>query len=145
MALHHRVLLLLYPKDGEGEQVINTSLENAGFLKHLLPGDVVLADRGLNIEDTLHLYGAELKIPAFTKGKPQLSKEDVDNTRQLASVRIHVERLIGLTRQKYTIMQGPIMIPLLKKDDKTGLMAFDKIVHVACALVNLSESIVPKE
>ena len=91
------------------------------------------------------MYGAELKIPAFTKGKPQLSKEDVDNTRQLASVRIHVERLIGLTRQKYTIMQGPIMIPLLKKDDETGLMAFDKIVHVACALVNLSESIVPKE
>jgi hypothetical protein len=69
----------------------------------------------------------------------------VDNTRQLASVRIHVERLIGLTRQKYTIMQGPIMIPLLKKDDNTGLMIFDKIVHIACALVNLSESIVAKE
>ena len=42
-------------------------------------------------------------------------------------------------------MQGPIMIPLLKKDDNTGLMIFDKIVHIACALVNLSESIVAKE
>ncbi len=37
------------------------------------------------------------------------------------------------------------MIPLFEKHDKTGLMTFVKIVHIACALVNLSESIVSKE
>ena len=38
-------------------------------------GDVVLADtcRGFNINDDLKFYGAELTIPAFTRGKKQLS------------------------------------------------------------------------
>ncbi len=38
-----------------------------------------------------------MKMPSFTKGKPQLNKHEVDTTRELAHVRIHVERvkLIG--------------------------------------------------
>ena len=58
-----------------------------------------------NIEDSFFLYGTQLKIPAFTKEKSQVAKEDVDKTRQLASVRIHVEKLIGQTRQKYSMLQ----------------------------------------
>ena len=37
------------------------------------------------------MYCAEVKIASFTKGKKQLSKMEVDTTRQLAQVRIHVE------------------------------------------------------
>jgi hypothetical protein len=37
---------------------------------------------------------AELEIPAFTKGKEQLSKEELERSRQLARVRILVERVI---------------------------------------------------
>ncbi len=32
-------------------------------------------------------------MPSFTKGKPQLNKHEVDTTRELAHVRIHVERV----------------------------------------------------
>ena len=43
--------------------------EDSGLLNNLLPGDVVLADRGFNIGDSVGLFCASLKIPAFTKGK----------------------------------------------------------------------------
>lgn len=44
-------------------------VENSGYLKHLLPGDVVLADRGFYVADSMALFGATLDIPAFTRGK----------------------------------------------------------------------------
>ena len=44
-----------------------------GFYRKLLPGDLVLADRGFDITDELALHGASLAIPSFTKGKDELS------------------------------------------------------------------------
>ena len=39
-----------------------------------LPGDQVLADRGSTLKDDFAaMCGTELLLPAFTKGKPQLS------------------------------------------------------------------------
>ena len=46
--------------------------EHCGILKKLLPGDVVLADRGFDIADSVASMQATLHIPAFTRGKPQL-------------------------------------------------------------------------
>ncbi|XP_065658695.1 uncharacterized protein LOC136083219 [Hydra vulgaris] len=64
--------------------------ENSGFLSKLLPGDVVMADRGFSIEDSVALYCAEVKVPSFTKGKRQLSSWDVAQTSKIASIRIHI-------------------------------------------------------
>ena len=49
-----------------------------------------------------------LHIPAFTKGKNQLSALDVHETRNIANVRIHVERVIGNVCQKYYILRYTI-------------------------------------
>ena len=43
--------------------------EHSGLLQKLLPGDMILADRGFTIEDTVGLYCAEVKIPPFTRDK----------------------------------------------------------------------------
>ena len=43
--------------------------ENCGFLDRLLPGDMVMADRGFTITESVGLKQAKLVIPAFTKGK----------------------------------------------------------------------------
>ena len=43
-------------------------VENSGFLDHILPGDVILADRGFLIKESLDLLRANLQMPAFTKG-----------------------------------------------------------------------------
>ena len=65
--------------------------ENCGLLDKLLPGDLVMADRGFTIHDGVALKNAQLVIPAFTKGKEQLDPIDVEKTRGIAHVRIHVE------------------------------------------------------
>lgn len=79
--------------------------EQSNFLSHLLPGDVVLADRGFLVKESIQRCQAELKISAFTRGKKQLDPVDLENTRCLASLRIHIERIIGVLRQKYTVLQ----------------------------------------
>ncbi|XP_023228601.1 uncharacterized protein LOC111628974 [Centruroides sculpturatus] len=50
--------------------------EHSGLLKYLLPGDLVLADRGFNIIDSIGITGAQLSVPAFTS-KQQLSALEV--------------------------------------------------------------------
>ena len=111
--------------------------EHSGFLEKLIPGDLVLADRGFTVQDSVGLYCAGLKIPPFTKNKKQLSRCEVDWTREIAHVRIHVERVIGLLKNKYTILKGIIPIALLKDD------TIDDIVITCCSLCNLSESVIP--
>ena len=89
--------------------------ENCRLLSKLLPGDVILAHRGFTIEQAAGVNCAEVKILSFTRGKKQLSKMKVDTTRQLAQVRIHVERVIGLVRQKYLISRLTIVSCEAKK------------------------------
>ena len=79
--------------------------DNCGILKKLLLGDLVMADRGFTIQESLMLHKAELAIPAFTKGKDQLDPVDVEQTRGIANVRIHVERVIGLLRRNTQFFQ----------------------------------------
>nr|XP_047135770.1 uncharacterized protein LOC124812780 [Hydra vulgaris] len=116
--------------------------ENCGFLSKLLPGDVVLADRGFSIEDSIALYCAEVKLQSFTKGKRQLSSWDVEQTRKIASVRVHEERVIGNIRNKYKILQSTIPLDYLIKQNN-GLTTMDKIVTISCSLINLNDSVIP--
>ncbi|XP_060561604.1 uncharacterized protein LOC132721334 [Ruditapes philippinarum] len=116
--------------------------EHSGFLNKLLPGDLILADRGFDIRDSVGAMCAQVNIPAFTKGKDQLSPADIETTRKLANVRIHVERVIGTVRQKYTILNGTIPISFLKSAPENNITMIDKTAHVCCSLVNLNDSVV---
>ena len=42
-----------------------------GIIQKLLPGDIVLADRGFDIAEDIAMVQASLHIPAFTKGVTQ--------------------------------------------------------------------------
>jgi hypothetical protein len=66
--------------------------QRSGYLDKLEHGDQVLADRGFLIAEELANRNATLIIPAFTKGKSQLSAKEVETTRKIAHVCIHVER-----------------------------------------------------
>ena len=68
--------------------------ENSGFLKYLIYGDTVMADHGFNTAETVGTYGARLEIPSFTKGKEQLRAEEIESTRMIANVPIHVDRVV---------------------------------------------------
>ncbi|XP_065902961.1 uncharacterized protein [Dysidea avara] len=119
--------------------------EQCGILKKLLPGDVVLADRGFDIAESVAMMQAQLHIPAFTKGKQQLSAMEVESTRKIANVRIHVERVIGCVRQKYSILRGIIPSDYVTKRLGEEIPAIDRIVRVCCALNNVCASVVPFE
>ena len=67
----------------------------SGFLCHLVPGGLVLADQRFDISDDRAFHGAALAIPPFTKGKDQFSQREVETSRDLSCVRIHVERAFG--------------------------------------------------
>ena len=105
-------------------------MQKCGFLHHIKYGDVILADRGFNIHDDLAVIGASLQIPAFTKGKTQLPKKDLETTRKLAQVRIHVERVIDQLRKKYKILQNTLPINLIKcpSDDQKTVYNFNHYI-----------------
>jgi len=81
----------------------------------------------------LNEKGAFLKSPKFTRGKRQLSAKEVDESRQLAHVRIHVERVIGRLKD-YRILQT--IIPICQVD------LLDDVMAVVCGATNLNNSIV---
>ena len=60
--------------------------QECGILNSLLPGDLILADRGFNIYELVAMHQAEAKLPAFTKGKTQLIAKEVQESRELAVV-----------------------------------------------------------
>ena len=119
--------------------------ENCGLLKNLNPGDLVMADRGFTIEESPIPFQAKLAIPAFTRGKSHLDPVDIERTRGIANVRIHVERVIGLLRQRYTILQSILSIDYLICSDKSESKCpmVEKLIRVCSALTNLTPPIVP--
>ena len=102
-----------------------------------------MADRGLTIRESIGLYHSKLAIPAFTRDKDQLDPVDVERTRGIANVHIHVERVIGLLRQKYTILQGTLPLDYLTSNKDANIPFIDRIIRVCAALVNLCPSVVP--
>jgi len=86
---------------------------------------------------------AEVKTLPFTKGRKQLEKQEVDWSRELSIVRIHVERVIGLLKQKYTILQGTLPISLISNDNTDNVTTIDNVV--CSALINMCPPIVPVE
>lgn len=115
---------------------------NSGLYELLLPNDVILADRGFDIDKDVGFFCARVLYPAFTRGLDQLSSHDVCLSRKIAHLRIHVERVIGLLRRKYTILQSVLPIEMLTKRSDNDKAPIDEIVGVCCALTNLSKSIV---
>ncbi|CAG2236311.1 unnamed protein product [Mytilus edulis] len=105
--------------------------QRSGFLDKLEHGDQVLADRGLLIAEELASRHASLVIPAFTKGKSQLSAKEVEQTRTIVHVRIHVERAI---EQLKNILSSNMSIYLVPHSDS--------IVTLCSAVCNLHPKLV---
>ena len=75
-----------------------------------------MADRGITLEDDLP-EGISVNIPSFRNGEPQLKLSSENETSQLASVRVHVERAIDRVK-KFKILQSTFplsMAPELSK------------------------------
>ncbi|CAN7977146.1 unnamed protein product [Ixodes persulcatus] len=117
---------------------------HCGFLDFIQSGDLVMADRGFPIEELLAIRGASLIVPAYTRGKTQLTRQEVEVSRRISSVRIQVERTIGQLK-KFHLLQRIVPVSLLKKKGDKGMATIDKIVVICAALVNMRSSIFGKK
>ncbi|XP_061579306.1 uncharacterized protein LOC133445837 isoform X2 [Cololabis saira] len=123
--------------------------EGCGFLCKLLPGDVVLAARDLNIGESVAARGALFKTVGACQGEAVGRSEGslpADVASETASVQRHVERVIAMVKRRYAMLTGPVESPFTAACERTSnLSTFDKIVQVACALNNLCISAAPLE
>lgn len=98
------------------------------FTKKLEYGDAVMADRGFNVTEELAVLGVTLVVPAYTKGKNQLSQIEVTESREISCRRIRVEQVIGRMK-RFHILKNTVLY--FMKD------YLDDIVLLVAALTNL--------
>ncbi|XP_021693541.1 uncharacterized protein LOC110674125 isoform X1 [Aedes aegypti] len=117
-------------------------VKDCGFLDILEAGDVVLADKGFDIKDLVQGKGASLNIPTFLRDKTQFHPSDIERDRQITSVRIHVERCIGVLKAKYLVMSQVVSVTSLSRFEN-GRNVIDLIARVCAMLYNFNPSIIP--
>ena len=100
--------------------------------------------QGFDISHDLAIYGARLEISAFTRGKKQLSLQEVEYSKKLLKVCIHVECVIGLLKNNYTILQSTLPVSLVKHKHDSEHANINRLLTVYAALVNVCPSVVPK-
>lgn len=106
---------------------------DSGVHDFFFPGDEIMADRGFSLDRDLEVLGVKLNMPAFTRGKAQLSEQEVTATRRIASVRIHVEHAINRIKN-YRIFKQALPI----KSKKT----ISDMVFVCAGLCNLKPELI---
>ncbi|XP_077393645.1 uncharacterized protein LOC144030874 [Festucalex cinctus] len=119
-------------------------VESSGFLCKLLPGDVVLASRDLDISDAVAARGARFGIARCFQHDQSVMAAGFPA--DAVGVETHVERVVSMVRRRYAMLTGPVERPFTTTAERTSnFSTFDKIVQVACALNNLCISAAPLE
>ncbi|KAJ8670901.1 hypothetical protein QAD02_002160 [Eretmocerus hayati] len=94
-------------------------VERSELMTKCDPGDLVMADRGFDVQDYFAPFNVTCMIPTFVK-KGRLPHKKVMRDRRLASHRIHIERVIGLIKtftilaSKFNCGYVPIASEILK-------------------------------
>ena len=95
--------------------------------------DDIMADRGIMVQDLFAAKDVRVNTPHTLKGKHQLEAKTVIKDRRIASKRIHIERVIGLSKT-FKILQ----VPLHSKKLHLG----GRIVFICFSISNFRQSIV---
>ncbi|KAJ8674902.1 hypothetical protein QAD02_019542 [Eretmocerus hayati] len=110
--------------------------EDCGVMDILPEGCTVMADRGFkSIEGVLQRKNIKLVRPPSVFEATQPTKEEVLETRRIAALRIHVERLIRRLRE-FKILEPHSCL------DLNIAPLIDDIVHLVCGLINLQSPLI---
>ena len=63
-------------------------------------------------------------------------------SKKLSKVRIHIERVISLLKNKYKCVQGTLPLHMIKHKSGSDFANIDKILTVCAALINTCPSVV---
>ena len=111
----------LYPGSISDKEIVQQS----GLLNHLVPGDLILADKGFLIQDIVP-SGVSVNIPPFLEhGK--FTESEVKVTKSIARCRIHVERANARLKD-FKILS---FVPRYLRS------YIDKVFQLCAAIVNL--------
>ena len=98
-------------------------------------GDSIMADRGIMVQDLFANQNVCVNTPTMLKGKSQLEPEEIIRDRRVASKRIHIERVIGLSKT----------FKILRTDlSNTKFQLANRIVNVCFRLTIFKNVIVDK-
>ena len=106
--------------------------QESGMLAHIRPNDLILGDHGFTVQGLLNPLQAKVKIPAFFKGRDNLTVVEELETRKIAKASFDVERFNQ--RLKQFALAGRKM-PLSLSPLAT------QMVVVACGLVNFQNKL----
>jgi len=98
-------------------------------------GDSVMADKGFNVQDLFERQDVKINIPSFFQKKNRMSSRAISSDRQIASKRVHIERIIGLAKT-FKILKHPM--------NNTQSAIGSEIIKVCFYLCNFKKCIVPK-
>ncbi|KAI8425265.1 hypothetical protein MSG28_007055 [Choristoneura fumiferana] len=127
--------LIRFVSKGYGGRVSDIDLvEHCKFLDSLEPRSSILADRGFkHIEMYLQQRGFTLLRPPSVAVGSKLTKSETKQTTEIASLRIHVKRVIRRIRE-FSILKPRSVV------NSNLLHVLDFCVITACALINLQDS-----
>ncbi|XP_060801538.1 uncharacterized protein LOC106142105 [Amyelois transitella] len=129
--------LVNFISPGYGGRITDTCLvETCDFVKCLQQGMCVMADRGFkHVEVYLRQRGMVLVRPPSVQSGTKFSKAEAKETKQIASLRIHIERVIRRLRE-YSMLKPHACLNL-------GLVkVLDDVITIACGLINLQDSLI---
>ena len=126
----------MFVSDGYGRRTDDAFIcQDSSFYKKLEHGDEVMADRGFQIkEDLLHYY-CSLSVPPAAHLKDQMTSNECKKTKEIANLRIHVERVINRIKT-HRILKNVLQIKLLP--------VIDHIMLTCAALCNLKTTLIKK-
>ncbi|XP_076073051.1 uncharacterized protein LOC143044775 [Mytilus galloprovincialis] len=127
-----------YVSDCYGGSVSDRQIiENSHLLENEIfdSGDSIMADRGIMVQDLFANQNVFVNTPTMLKGKSQLEPEEIIKDRRVASKRIHIERVIGLSK-RFKILKYEL--------SSSKFPLSNRIVFVCFALLNFKNAIVDK-
>lgn len=128
--------MINFISEGFGGRTDATIVEKSQYLNVLPPNCKIMADRGFkHIEYLLQKKGCTLIRPPSVSSNSNLTKSEVIETKRIASLRIHIERVIGRLRE-FEFLTPHARIPYQTLD------IIDEIVLIAAALINLQTPII---
>ncbi|XP_066941611.1 uncharacterized protein [Macrobrachium rosenbergii] len=121
-----------------GEVSDRTLALESGFFENITPGDVILTEKELGIDDAVAVMGATLRSSNSVKSSGKaLMNQGVEENPRLA----RIKRVIQLLKKKYMILDNKIPINWVKVSEKETYTTLDKIVHIVCALSNMANRV----
>lgn len=113
-----------------------TIVENCGYLDKLAPNTAVMADRGFkNIAHILHAKRCVLIRPPSVSKTQSSSKDEVKESKRIAALRIHVERVISRLREY------KMLLPHARIDHNL-IYLMDEVLEVACGIINMQNVLI---